>query len=259
MTRVADDFRGRVAVVTGGGTGIGRAAAHALSARGARLVLLGRRTAPLEETAREVDTETLCLSVDVRDRTAQEEAFAHAAETLGPLHILVANAGIGGPDVWRGEDRFEDIVRTNLDGAYYSIRAFLAHAAPPSEPRHIVVMSSCVARFGVAGIAAYSAAKAGQLGLVRSFAMELAPENIRVNAICPGWVETQMAEDRMTELGELEGRGYAEQRNALLEQVPLARITEASEIGELSAFLCSEAAAAFTGQAFDPNDGQWMG
>ncbi len=120
-------------------------------------------------------------------------------------------------------------------------------------------MSSCVARFGVAGIAAYSAAKAGQLGLTRSLAMELAPDGVRVNAICPGWVETEMAEARMTELGEMEGRAYPDQRTELLGQVPLQRITAPEEIGELAAFLCSPAAAAFTGQAFDPNDGQWMG
>lgn len=259
MTAGGADFDGRVALVTGGGTGIGRAAAHALAKRGASLALLGRRSAPLERVAAELPTEAVCLSVDVRDRAGMEEAFASAAAQLGPLHILVANAGIGGPDVWDGEDRFHEIVRTNLDGTYHSVRAFLGHQATAEGPRHIVVMSSCVARFGVAGIAGYSAAKAGQLGMVRSFAMELAPQNIRVNAICPGWVDTQMAEDRMTELGQLEGRDFGEQRAALLAQVPLQRITEAAEIGELVSFLCSPAAAAFTGQAFDPNDGQWMG
>ncbi|NNL86249.1 MAG: SDR family oxidoreductase [Myxococcales bacterium] len=259
MTVERADFEGRVAVVTGGGTGIGRAAAHALAKRGAALALLGRRRTPLEHVAAELPTQAVCVSVDVRDRDAVEEAFAAVAVELGALHVLVANAGIGGPDVWDGEDRFHEIVRTNLDGTYHSIRAFLAHQAPAREPRHIVVMSSCVARFGVAGIAGYSAAKAGQLGMVRSFAMELAPQNIRVNAICPGWVDTQMAEDRMTELGQLEGRAFREQRATLLADVPLQRITDPAEIGELVSFLCSPAAAAFTGQAFDPNDGQWMG
>ena len=108
-------------------------------------------------------------TVDVRDRASVDEAFDAAAHRLGKLHLLVANAGVGGPDVaMGGDDRFDDIVRTNLDGAYFCVRAFERHLAPGPEPRHIVVISSCVARFGVPGIAAYSAAKAGQLGLVRS-------------------------------------------------------------------------------------------
>lgn len=250
---------GKVAVITGGGSGIGRALALALAGRGASLGLLGRRREALEAVAGEVATPAAVRSVDVRDREGQAQAFREIAEELGPLHILVANAGVGGPDVWEGRDRFDEIVRTNLDGAYFSVRAFQPWVAPGPEPRHILIMSSCVARFGVAGIAAYSASKAGQLGLTRSLAMELAPEGIRVNAICPGWVETQMAEDRMTELGQMEGRRYPEQRETLLADVPLQRITQPEEIGQLAVFLCSPGGAAFTGQAFDPNDGQWMG
>ena len=120
-------------------------------------------------------------------------------------------------------------------------------------------MSSCVARFGVAGISAYSAAKAGQLGLVRSLAVELAPERVLVNAICPGWVETQMAVDRMTEIGASVGKGYAEAKAELAAGVPLQRISEADEIAGLVEFLCGPAGRSFTGQAFDPNNGAWMG
>lgn len=249
----------KVAVITGGGTGIGRSIACSLANRGAKIALLGRRIEPLEEVAREVGGDAMALSVDVRDRAAQEAAFQEIASAFGPLHILVANAGIGGPDIWEGEDRFDSIVRTNINGAYYSVRAFQSQMDGGPAPRHIIVMSSCVARFGVAGIAGYSASKAGQLGLTRSLAAELAPEQVRVNAICPGWVDTQMAKERMSELGEMENRAYEDQKKRLLGEVPLGRITSPEEIAALVVFICSPSGASFTGQAFDPNDGQWMG
>lgn len=248
---------GRVAVVTGAGTGIGRAIALRLSRGGAKVALLGRTAERLEKVAAEAPGETCCLTADVRDRAGLETAFATARERLGPLQLLVANAGIGGPNDLGGEDRFDDIVATNLHGAYYSVRAFERHLPPGDDALHIVVISSCVARFGVPGISAYSAAKAGQLGLVRSLAAELAPR-IRVNAICPGWVETSMAEDRMRELGEETGAGYEAARRDLLAAVPLDRISDPDEIAGLIDFLCSPDGLAFTGQTLDPNNGAWM-
>ena len=253
------DLSGRAAVVTGAGTGIGRAVALRLARAGARVALLGRRRAPLDAVAAEAKGGAFVRSADVRDRAEVDRAFDEIAHQLGPLHVLVANAGVGGPNVVGGEDRFEEIVRTNLDGAYYCLRAFERHLAPGPEPRHAVVVSSCVARFGVPGISAYSAAKAGQLGLVRSLAAELAPRGVRVNAICPGWVETSMAEDRMREIAAELGRDYEATRRDLLAGVPLQRISEPDEIAGLVEFLCSSDAAGFTGQAFDVNNGAWMG
>jgi NAD(P)-dependent dehydrogenase (short-subunit alcohol dehydrogenase family) len=253
------DLSGRAAVVTGAGTGIGRAVALRLARAGAKVALLGRRRAPLEGVAAEAPGGAFVRSADVRDRADVDRAFDEIAHQLGPLHVLVANAGVGGPNLVGGEDRFDEIVRTNLDGAYFCLRAFERHLAPGPEPRHAIVVSSCVARFGVAGISAYSAAKAGQLGLVRSLAAELAPRGVRVNAICPGWVETSMAADRMREIAGEIGRPYEDVRRELLAGVPLQRISEPEEIAGLALFLCSPDAAGFTGQAFDPNNGAWMG
>jgi NAD(P)-dependent dehydrogenase (short-subunit alcohol dehydrogenase family) len=253
------DLSGRVAVVTGAGTGIGRATAIRLSRAGAALALLGRTRATLEAVAAELAGERLVVPVDVRERASVDCAFDEVAHHLGKLHLLVANAGTGGPDVVDGADRFEDIVRTNLDGAYWCARAFERHLAPGPAPRHVVVISSCVARFGVPGIAAYSAAKAGQLGLVRSLAAELAPRRVLVNAICPGWVETGMAADRMREIAAGMGKPYEEARRELLAGVPLQRISEPDEIAGLIEFLAGPDGVAFTGQALDPNNGAWMG
>ncbi len=253
------DLSGRVAVVTGAGTGIGRAIALRLSARGAAVALLGRTRARPAAVAGEATGETRVISCDVRERASVERAFDAAARALGALHIAVANAGIGGPNEPGDDDRWDAIVRTNLDGAYFTLRAFESRLAPGPGWRHAIVISSCVARFGVPGISAYSAAKAGQLGLVRSLAAELAPKRVLVNAICPGWVETQMAADRMTEIGASLGKGYAEAKAELLAAVPLQRVSEPEEIAGLVEFLCSPEAVAFTGQAFDPNNGAWMG
>jgi NAD(P)-dependent dehydrogenase (short-subunit alcohol dehydrogenase family) len=253
------DLRGRVAVVTGAGTGIGRAIALRLSACGAAVALLGRTRATLAAVAGEAKGETRAIACDVQERASVDAAFAEAVRAFGRLHIAVANAGIGGPNDLGGGDRWDAIVRTNLDGAYFTLRAFEAQLAPEAGYKHAIVISSCVARFGVAGISAYSAAKAGQLGLVRSLAAELAPKRVLVNAICPGWVDTQMAVDRMTEIGESMGKGYPDTKAELLAGVPLQRSSEPDEIAGLVEFLCSPAAVAFTGQAFDPNNGAWMG
>jgi NAD(P)-dependent dehydrogenase (short-subunit alcohol dehydrogenase family) len=253
------DLSGRVAVVTGAGTGIGRAIALHLSACGARVALLGRTRASLETVAGEAKGATRVIPCDVRERASVDAALAEAARALGPLSIAVANAGIGGPNDLGGGDRWDEIVRTNLDGAYFTLRAFEAQLASGPDYKHAIVISSCVARFGVPGISAYSAAKAGQLGLVRSLAAELAPKRVLVNAICPGWVETQMAVDRMTELGQGMGKAYPEAKAELLAGVPLQRISEPQEIAALVEFLCGPGGVSFTGQAFDPNNGAWMG
>jgi len=208
--------------------------------------------------AGEAKGETCVVRADVREREAVEAAFAAIARRLGPLHAVVANAGSGGPNDLGGEDRWDEIVRTNLDGAYFTLRAFERHLAPPSGPRHAVVISSCVARFGVAGISAYSAAKAGQLGLVRSLAVELAPKRVLVNAICPGWVDTQMAVDRMTEIGRAQGKAYPDARRELLSSVPLGRISEPEEIAGLVAYLSSEEASYITGANISINGGLHM-
>jgi NAD(P)-dependent dehydrogenase (short-subunit alcohol dehydrogenase family) len=233
--------------------------AERLASGGARLALLGRDPARLEMLARALATETLPIAVDVRDRDAVHDAFRRTAARLGAVHAVVANAGSGGPNAPGAADRWDEIVRTNLDGTYHTLRAFEAVLAPGPEPRHAVVISSCLARFGVAGSTAYCASKAGLLGLVRALAHEWAPQGVRVNAICPGWVDTGMAQARMRELAADAGRSYQETRAEQLAAVALKRISEPAEIAGVVEFLLAADARAFTGQALDPNNGAWMG
>ncbi len=252
---------GKHVVVTGAGTGIGRAIAQRLAADGASLTLLARRRAPLETTAATLAGHTVVVPCDIRDRAAVEQAVAHAASSLGPCHALVAASGIGGPngDGDEGGDRFDDLVRTNLNGTYHCVRAVLAHLAPGPATRHVVVVSSILARIAVPGYTGYSASKAGLLGLVRAFAAELAPDNVQVNAICPGWVETDMAWQGLAASAEASGGTREAAYEEAMRAVPLGRMAQPEDIAGTVAWLLSDGARGVTGQAIDQNGGAWTG
>ena len=248
-------------VVTGAGTGIGRAIALRLASAGTAVTLGSLVRDELEETAARIEGPVHVEPCDIRDRAAVDAAFAGAAQALGPLHALVAVSGIGGGNSEddEGGDRFDDLVRTNLNGTYYCVRAALRHLAPGPSSRHVVVISSILARIGVPGYTGYSASKAGLLGLVRSFAAELGPEDIQVNAICPGWVETDMAWRGLDLIAdEIEGTRDDAHRVAM-SHVPLGRMSQPEDIAGTVAWLLSPAARGVTGQAIDQNGGAWMG
>jgi ketoreductase len=171
----------------------------------------------------------------------------------------VAASGIGGENEDGDDDRFDDIVRVNLAGTYYACRAVTRQLAPGPDSRHIVVVSSILARIGVPGYTGYSASKAGLLGLVRSLAAELAPASVQVNAICPGWVDTDMAWAGLDAIAEASGGSREDAYHAAMRQVPLGRMTQPVEIAGTVAWLLSPEARGVTGQAIDHNGGAWMG
>ena len=235
-------LEGKHVVVTGAGTGIGRAIAQRLASEGARLTLMARD----ESRLRDVVPGAATRSVDIRDRHAVLAAFDE------PLDALVANAGIGGPNRPGDDDRWDDIVQTNLSGSYWCVRA-----AEPllADGGRIVVTSSILARIGVAGYTAYCASKAGLLGMVRAFAAELAPRGIQVNGVCPGWVNTDMA---WQGLSEWPGLTPDEAWEIAKQEVPLRRMGEPEEIAGTVAWLLSPDALGVTGQGIDHNNGAWM-
>lgn len=253
-------LQGRNIVVTGAGSGIGKALARRLVREGARVGLLGRTRAKVEHLQNSLGDATHAVEVDVRDREAVDRAFYAVAKKFGHLHAVIANAGVAGANSPQAPvDRWDEIVRTNLDGTYFTLRAFEKVMDRAAPVRHAVAISSCLARFGVAGGTAYCASKAGVLGLVRAFAAEWAPQTILVNAICPGWVETPMMERRMQEIAEETRKSPSDTMQEMLGQTLLGRMTEPDEIADLVVFLLSAGGRSFTGQSFDPNNGVWMG
>jgi len=261
-----DRFQDQHIVITGAGTGIGRAIAERLWAEGAQLTLLARDASRLGETAeacraqREGGASDLGLaSCDVRERASLDGALAAAAEARGPLHAFVANAGIGGANEDGADDRFFDIVATNLTGTYNSFRAAQTHLAPSATgPRHLLAISSILGRFGVPGYTGYCASKTGIIGLVRAFAMELAGDEVQVNAICPGWVDTQMARDGIQGMATGMGKTYDEAYAMAMSEVPLGRMSAPEDIAGMVAWVLSSDGRGVTGQALDMNGGAWM-
>lgn len=253
-------LRGKRCLVTGAGSGIGRGIAERLAANGASVALLGRRRAPLQQTAvrlRELGAEACVVTADVTDAAAVRRAVDRAAKTLGGLDVLVNNAGLGGPNgcAAPGPDRWDEIVRTNLDGVFFTTRAAVRHLA---DGGRVVSISSVLGRFGVPGYTAYCASKHGVIGFTKALALELAPRRITANAICPGWVDTDMAKAGMQLLADGLGTSFEDARRQALAAVPLGRLLEPAEIGDLVVWLCSPAARGMTGQAISHCGGQVM-
>lgn len=248
--------------MTGAGSGIGRGIALRLAEEGARLSLMGRRVETLAETQAEArrrgSPAVQVFACDVREPARIDAAFA-ATQAEGPIHILVANAGIGGPNVPGPGDRWDDLIATNLSGVYFCMRAAQRHLAPGPDVRHLVAVSSVLSRFGVPGYTGYCAAKTGVLGLVRALALELAPGNVQVNAICPGWVESDMSRAGIASIAKSTGQEYASALRMAVQQVPLGRMNTPEEIAGAVAWLVSEDARGVIGQGIDMNGGSWMG
>ena len=250
-------MKDRHVVVTGAGRGIGKAIALRLARDGARLSLLARGEDALAQTAAEIGG-AFVHGLDIRDGVQVDAAFAAAADANGPIDALVANSGSGGPNEPGEGDRFFDLVQTNLVGTYQCVRAAQLRLAPAAERRDIVVIASILARIPVPGYTGYSASKAGLLGLVRSLAAELASENVQVNAICPGWVDTDMAWEGIGLMGEAMGVSRDEAYANAMSEVPLGRMSAPDDIAGTVAWLLSPGSRGVTGQAIDQNGGAFM-
>jgi len=249
---------GRVALITGGGKGIGRAIALELSGRGARVLVTGRDERALGEVVGEIahaGGQARHVVGDVRDDRHVGAAVARAVETWGQFDIAVANAGIAGTvkmgeggDGARAErlSRARAILETNLLGTY---ALFDAAAAAMTGPGRLIAMSSVLGKFGASGQAAYCASKAGLHGLVRAVALEVGPRGITCNAVCPGWVNTEMARSRLGEIAVESGKTLAKVTEEAQEGLPIGRFVTVEEVSQLVAFLCSPSADAVTGQA----------
>jgi len=263
-------LEGRVAVVTGGGRGIGRAIAELFYREGARVAVASRNTKTLQSFTMELnsgDHRVVPFRCDVTDRDQVEVMIGNVVEVWDRIDILVNNAGASGmtpiePGDEPGLDekveaKWREIVSTNLIGPYYCTREAVRHM-PADGVGRIINLSSVLGKFGVPGYAAYCASKHGVIGFTKALALELAPRKITVNALCPGWVETEMAAQGVAEGARRQGIAPEEFRRRAEERVPLGRFIAPEEVARLALFLASDAGSGITGQSINIDGGAAM-
>ena len=249
-----------VSVVTGGGRGIGRAIALALGGPDTLVAVAGRTRSQLDVVAHELEAKggrALPIEVDLTSEASVERAGEALRAAAPRVDVLVNNAGVGGGEPVAGSDieRWRRTVDTNVTGTYLVTRAVLPLMGSGGR---IINQSSVLGRFGVPGYTAYCASKHAVIGFTRALALELAPHQITVNAICPGWVDTEMAEQGMRHGAAATGQTFEQFRASALGAVPIKRIIQPEEVAGLVAFLASPAAAAITGQTYNICGGQTM-
>jgi NAD(P)-dependent dehydrogenase (short-subunit alcohol dehydrogenase family) len=253
------DFAGRRALVTGGASGIGRAAAAALVARGARVAIGDIDLENARRTAAALGGGTVAVSVDVRERGSVQRAFDEVLSTLGGCDILIANAGVSTmkPALEITDDEWDYNFAVNSRGIFLSNQIAARHFL--SQGRGVIVnTASLAAKVGAPYLAHYSASKFAVVGWTQALARELAAAGIRVNAVCPGFVKTDMQSREVVWESKLRGMSPDEVIAGYVAQTPLGRLELPEDVADVIAFLCSEAARFMTGQAVNVTGGVYM-
>lgn len=241
----------RTAFITGASRGIGRACALALSEAGARVALGARNKAQLEELAAEIRSrgrEAFAVTIDMTSGESIQQAFATTAKEFGSIAILVNNAGItkDGLALRMKKDDWDSVMATNLTGSFLATQQVLQHMMKERWGR-IINISSVVGEMGNPGQANYVASKAGLIGLTKALAQEMGSRNITVNAVAPGFVETDMT-----------GKLSQELKDNLVGHIALKRIGRPEDVAAAVRFLASEEASYITGHVLNVNGGLYM-
>ena len=253
---------GKVAVVTGGGRGIGRAIALAFARQGADVVVTARTTSEIEEVAGEVTTlgrRGLSIPVDLSQREAIQPCVQEIFSHFSTVHILVNNAAIGGGQnpklITDYDDDFWDMsISVNLTAPYLLTKAFLPSMVAQGWGR-IINISSGSGKRGAVQRVAYSATKHGLLGLTKTAALEVATTGVTVNAICPGIIRTEFATRLLQHRAQTNGTTIEDEERS---GSPMQRLLEPEEIADMAVFLASDAAGGITGQSVNVNGGSVM-
>jgi NAD(P)-dependent dehydrogenase (short-subunit alcohol dehydrogenase family) len=229
-----------IAVITGGGTGIGLAIARSMALAGARVVLMGRREAELDSAVKEIGPRASYIVHDVTDLDKASVVVGRISADVGPITCLVNNAGIHlkKAAVDTTPEEFEHVLRTHVFGAHALTRAVV----PSMMERRggsILFTASMASLFGIPLVIAYTAAKAAYVGMVKGYATEFSPHGVRVNAIAPGWIETEMSRKALA--------GDPVRRDKILGRTPMGKLGRPADIGWAAVYLTSPAAEFITG------------
>lgn len=252
----------KIALVTGGGTGIGKAIAVQMAKNGAKVAIASRALERIERTAeesRKLGLPMLPVQMDIRKKPDVERGVATIVSEWGAIHILVNNAGISGLSLISDplDSKWYDIIDTNLNGMYLVTKTVLKHMPDHSAGR-VINISSVLGKFGVPGYTAYCTAKHGMIGFTRALALEVVSRGITVNTICPGWVDTEMASLGIHETAALQGITPEEFKAQAVAAIPIKRFLDADEVAGFACYIASDAAKGITGQAMNICGGQTM-
>ncbi|HMP04804.1 MAG TPA: SDR family oxidoreductase [Lacipirellulaceae bacterium] len=243
---------GETALITGGGTGLGFGIAQAFVASGAKVALVGRRQQVLEEAAHRLGSSAVWETHDITRHDSAGDLVRRVSDRIGRVSILVNNAGIHikKPAVEIEPNEFNDVVQTNLTAAFCLTRAVLPSMMQQGHG-NVLFIASMASLIGLPEVAAYSAAKAAHLGLVRALAVEASGRGVRINAIAPGWIESDMLRTTMN------GDTYRSEK--VLSRTPMGRFGTAEEIGWAAVYLSSPAARFVTGAVLPVDGGASIG
>lgn len=259
----------RHALITGAGTGIGAAIARTLAHTGCRITLCGRTHDKLQAQAEALraqvpDVAVLIAPMDVGDEHAVQAAVQQAQARFGPINILVNNAGQAHSQPFAKTDAamWQQMLNVNLTGTYHCMQAVLPamlEAAKTGTPGRIVNIASTAGLKGYAYVSAYVAAKHGVVGLTKALALELARKGVTVNAICPGYTETDIVRDAVHRIVAKTGKSETEARQALAASNPQQRLVQPDEVAQSVLWLCGPGSDAINGQAIAIDGGELAG